>query len=127
MAPLLAVKDPHVEFTTRDGRVKAVNGVTLRSLVRLLPKARTQIVGEVWLRGMKLYQLPEDDVQNLRGSLVAMIFQEPMMAAAAILSLRGQRGHATAGMARCLPLETLPTTAEAMNRLHSKGGKDGAV
>ena len=123
MAPLLAVKDPHVEFTTRDGRVKAVNGVTLRSLVRLLPKARTQIVGEVWLKGMKLYQLPEDDVQNLRGSLV----EEPMMAAAAILSLRGQRGHATAGMARCLPLETLPTTAEAMNPLHSKGGKDGAV
>ena len=84
-------------------------------------------MGEIWLRGMKLYQLPEDDVQNVRGSLVAMIFQEPMMAATEILSLRGQRGHATAGMACCLLLETLPTTAEAVNPLHSKGGKDGAV
>lgn len=69
MAPLLEVKDLQVEFTTRDGIVKAVNGitfsleagrvltilgesgsgksVTLRSLVRLLPKVRTQISGEV--------------------------------------------------------------------------------
>jgi hypothetical protein len=30
-------------------------------------------------------------------------------------------------MAGCLLLETLPTTAEAMNPLHFKGGKDGAV
>ena len=65
MASLLTVKDLHVEFTTRDGIVKAVNGitfsleagrvltilgesgsgksVTLRSLVRLLPKVRTHI------------------------------------------------------------------------------------
>lgn len=102
VTPLLAVKDLHVEFTTRDGVVKAVNGVTfalergkvltilgesgsgksvtLRSLVRLLPKARTRIAGEVWLQGMNLYELPEREVQNMRGSLVAMIFQEPMTA-----------------------------------------------
>jgi len=102
VAPLLAVKDLHVEFTTRDGVVQAVNGlnltlergrvltilgesgsgksVTLRSLVRLLPRARTRIAGEVWLDGMNLYELPEKEVQNLRGSFVAMIFQEPMTA-----------------------------------------------
>jgi len=102
MTPLLEVKDLHVEFVTRDGIVKAVNGlsfglepgkvltilgesgsgksVTLRSLVRLLPSARTRMAGEVWLKGMNLYELPENEVQNLRGSLVAMIFQEPMTA-----------------------------------------------
>lgn len=102
MTPLLEVKDLHVEFVTRDGTVKAVNGlsfalepgqvltilgesgsgksVTLRSLVRLLPRARTRMAGEVWLKGMNLYELPEAEVQNLRGSLVAMIFQEPMTA-----------------------------------------------
>jgi peptide/nickel transport system ATP-binding protein len=102
MAPLVAVKDLQVEFTTRDGIVKAVNGitfnlepgrvltilgesgsgksVTLRSLVRLLPKVRTRISGEVWLKGMNLYELAESDVQDMRGGLVAMIFQEPMTA-----------------------------------------------
>jgi peptide/nickel transport system ATP-binding protein len=102
MAPLLEVKDLRVEFTTRDGLVKAVNGltfsleqgrvltilgesgsgksVTLRALVRLLPKARTRISGEVWLKGLNLYELSEGEVQDLRGSLIAMIFQEPMTA-----------------------------------------------
>jgi peptide/nickel transport system ATP-binding protein len=102
MAPLLDVKDLHVEFMTRDGVVKAVNGitfalergkvltilgesgsgksVTLRSLVRLLPRVRTRLSGEVILKGMNLYELSEGEVQNLRGSLVAMIFQEPMTA-----------------------------------------------
>jgi peptide/nickel transport system ATP-binding protein len=102
MAPLVAVNDLHVEFTTRDGIVKAVNGisfslepgrvltilgesgsgksVTLRSLVRLLPKVRTRISGEVLLKGMDLYELPEHEVQDIRGGLVSMIFQEPMTA-----------------------------------------------
>jgi peptide/nickel transport system ATP-binding protein len=102
MAPLLVVKDLHVAFTTRDGIVQAVNGVTLtlepgkvlailgesgsgksvtlRSLVRLLPTRRTTITGTIALKGNDLYALPEKEMQNLRGSLVSMIFQEPMTA-----------------------------------------------
>ena len=102
MPPLLTVKDVYVEFLTRDGIVQAVNGVTftlergrvlallgesgsgksvtLRTLVKLLPKVRTRVSGTVELKGMKLYELPEREVQNLRGSLVAMVFQEPMTA-----------------------------------------------
>ena len=102
MAALLTVKDLQVEFHTRDGVVRAVNGVTfslergkvlallgesgsrksvtMRSLVRLLPKARTRMTGEITLKGQSLYALSEGEVQNLRGSLVAMVFQEPMTA-----------------------------------------------
>jgi len=102
MTPLLTVKDLQVEFHTRDGVVKAVNGVTfslergkvlallgesgsgksvtMRSLVRLLPKARTHMAGEITLKGQSLYALSEGEMQNLRGSLVAMVFQEPMTA-----------------------------------------------
>ena len=54
--------------------------VTLRSLVRLLPKVRTRISGEILLKGMDLYELPEHEVQDIRGGLVSMIFQEPMTA-----------------------------------------------
>jgi peptide/nickel transport system ATP-binding protein len=102
MASLLAVKDLSVAFHTRDGVVQAVNGVTfalergkvlallgesgsgksvtMRALVRLLPKARTQIAGEVTLKGQNLYALSAAEMHNLRGSLVAMVFQEPMTA-----------------------------------------------
>jgi peptide/nickel transport system ATP-binding protein len=112
MIPLLAVKDLHVQFVTRDGIVQAVNGVsftlergrvlailgesgsgksvTLRSLVRLLPKTRTRMSGEIILKGSNLYQLSEAEVQNLRGSLVAMIFQEPMSALDPVYSVGEQ-------------------------------------
>jgi peptide/nickel transport system ATP-binding protein len=102
MAPLVEVNDLHVEFSTRDGIVKAVNGitfsldsgrvlsilgesgsgksVTLRALVRLLPKVRTRITGEVWLKGMNLYELSAHEVQDIRGGLVSMVFQEPITA-----------------------------------------------
>src|SRR5919108_2222794 len=117
MAPLVEVKDLHVEFTTRDGTVKAVNGitfsleagrvltilgesgsgksVTLRSLVRLLPKVRTQISGEVVLKGVDLYELPEHEVQDIRGGLVSMIFQEPMTALDPVYTVN-ERRYATA-------------------------------
>jgi peptide/nickel transport system ATP-binding protein len=112
MTPLLAVKDLQVEFVTRDGIVKAVNGVsftlergkvltilgesgsgksvTMRSLVRLLPSVRTRINGEIILKGRNLYALSEAEVQNLRGSLVAMIFQEPMTALDPVYTVGGQ-------------------------------------
>jgi peptide/nickel transport system ATP-binding protein len=102
MPPLVVVRDLQVEFVTREGIVKAVNGVsftlepgkvltilgesgsgksvTMRSLVRLLPTVRTRIRGEITLKGRNVYDLSETEMQNLRGSLVAMIFQEPMTA-----------------------------------------------
>jgi peptide/nickel transport system ATP-binding protein len=102
MAPLLIVEDLSVAFHTRDGVVQAVNGVTfalergkvlallgesgsgksvtMRALVRLLPKARTQMAGEVTLKGQSLSALSAAEMHNLRGSLVAMVFQEPMTA-----------------------------------------------
>src|SRR5713101_4425953 len=115
MASLLTVKDLQVEFHTRDGVVKAVNGVTfslergkvlallgesgsgksvtMRSLVRLLPKARTRMAGEITLKGQSLYTLSEGEVQNLRGSLVAMVFQEPMTALDPVYTVGEQIGR----------------------------------
>src|SRR5467141_960932 len=150
MAPLLTVKDLHVEFHTRDGVVKAVNSVTfslergkvlailgesgsgksvtLRSLVRLLPKARTRMTGDITLKGQNLYALSDGEVQNLRGSLVAMIFQEPMTALDPVYTVGEQIGETVrrhtgcdrrTARARALELLELVRVPSAARRLDS--------
>src|SRR5659263_701194 len=101
MAALLEVKDLKTYFTTRDGVVKAVDGVsftlqegktlaivgesgsgksvTALSLMRLIPDPPGKIVGgEVLLRGDSVLEMNEEHVRSLRGDRIAMIFQDPM-------------------------------------------------
>lgn len=98
--PLLEISDLYVSFSG-DARVThAVQGVglsldraktlglvgesgcgksvTALSIMRLLPKESAHIDGQIRLEGRGLLQLPEREMQDLRGNRVAMIFQEPM-------------------------------------------------
>jgi peptide/nickel transport system ATP-binding protein len=101
-APLVEVEDLTVSFVTREATVHAVNGasfsvrpgevlcilgesgsgksVTLRALMRLLPAARTRITGRMQVEGRDVLALSNRELSDLRGGLVAMIFQEPMTA-----------------------------------------------
>ncbi len=100
--PFLEVRDLHTTFDMATGTVQAVNGVsfslekgrvyallgesgsgksvTLRSVLRVLPKRRTHVSGEVWLEGVDLLKLSESEMRNVRGRRVSMIFQEPIAA-----------------------------------------------
>jgi peptide/nickel transport system ATP-binding protein len=102
MMSLLSVRDLCVEFATRDGVVRAVNAVsfelspgqvlallgesgsgksvTLRAILGLHPPGRTRVSGEVRLKGHDVNQLDERARRELRGGVVAMVFQEPMTA-----------------------------------------------
>ena len=97
--PLLEVRDLHVRFVSRERTIHAVNGVsfnlergevlgilgesgsgksvTLRSIQRLLPPRRAIVSGSITLDGEDVLTLPSKRVAQLRGTDVAMIFQEP--------------------------------------------------
>jgi peptide/nickel transport system ATP-binding protein len=54
--------------------------VTLRALMRLLPKKHTQIAGSVRVLGRDILALTDDELAAFRGQTVSMIFQEPALA-----------------------------------------------
>jgi ABC-type dipeptide/oligopeptide/nickel transport system ATPase component len=54
--------------------------VTLRALMRLLPKKRTQISGSVDVLGRDVLALDDEELSAFRGQTVSMIFQEPALA-----------------------------------------------
>ena len=98
---LLEVTDLRTHFFTREGVVRAVDGVsfslekgktlgivgesgcgksvTALSVMGLIPKPPAKIVsGSVVYEGQDLTKLPENKLEDLRGREIAMIFQDPM-------------------------------------------------
>jgi peptide/nickel transport system ATP-binding protein len=80
-----AVND--LSLTLGDGEVLGLLGesgsgksVTLRALMRLLPKKRTEISGSVKVMGRDVLALTEEGLSAFRGQTVSMIFQEPALA-----------------------------------------------
>jgi len=101
MAPLLEVKNLSTHFFTDDGLIRAVDrisydihegetvglvgesgcgkSVSALSLLRLIPNPPGKIVGgEILFEGRDLLKLTEDEMCEVRGNKMAMIFQEPM-------------------------------------------------
>src|SRR6187431_3415463 len=54
--------------------------VTLRALMRLLPRKRTQISGSIQVLGRDVLALDDEELSAFRGQTVSMIFQEPALA-----------------------------------------------
>jgi oligopeptide/dipeptide ABC transporter ATP-binding protein len=98
---LLEVNDLRTHFFTREGVVRAVDGisfsvekgktlgivgesgcgksVTALSIMGLIPRPPAKIVsGQVLFEGRDLTKLSEHELEDVRGREVAMIFQDPM-------------------------------------------------
>ena len=97
--PLLEVRDLRVHFPTPDGVVKAVDGlsftvhrgetfgivgesgsgksVTCLTALGLVNRRAARIEGEVRFMGSNLLELSGDEIRNVRGKDLAMIFQDP--------------------------------------------------
>ena len=99
---ILDVRDLHVEFPLARGLVRAVDGASfdlrrgealglvgesgsgktmaLRALVGLLPRQARLAGGEILFEGADLARVSAEDLRQVRGHDIAMIFQEPLTA-----------------------------------------------
>jgi peptide/nickel transport system ATP-binding protein len=68
--------------------------VTALSIMGLLPAANSRVTGEVRLEGRELLKLPEEQMRNVRGNQISMIFQEPMTSLNPVLTLGFQIAEA---------------------------------
>ena len=100
MAPLLEIKDLHTEIRLRRSTVHAIGGVNLTvdpgeclgivgesgcgktmtalSVMRLLPNGGHITGGSITLDGQNTTHFDDEAMQDIRGNLVGMIFQDPM-------------------------------------------------
>jgi peptide/nickel transport system ATP-binding protein len=113
MSALLEVDDLGTWFYTRQGIVKAVDGVdfkvtsgetlaivgesgcgksmTALSLMRLVPEPPGRIVsGSIRLGGRDLLTLSDEEMRKVRGNEISMIFQEPMTSLNPVMTIGKQ-------------------------------------
>jgi oligopeptide transport system ATP-binding protein len=111
--PILEVKNLTTRFYTRDGVVKAVNGISysanrgevtaivgesgsgksvgVLSALRLIPEPPGKIEsGESLLEGVDLLKLSKEALRKKRGNTIAMVFQDPMTSLNPVLTIGRQ-------------------------------------
>ena len=109
----LEIKDLVVEYTSGKDIVQAVNGVSLslkrgetlglvgetgagkttiaKTILRILPEPPARVKGgEIKLDGIDLLNIPEQEMQKIRGGKISMIFQDPMTALNPVMSVGKQ-------------------------------------
>ncbi len=110
---MLEVSNLQTIFTTEDGVVQAVNGISYSlqrgealgivgesgcgksvgalSLMRLIPEPPGKIVaGEVLFQGRDVLRMDIKDLRSLRGNQIAMIFQDPLTSLNPVLTIGRQ-------------------------------------
>ena len=115
--PVLSIRDLAVQFTTDDGVVRAVDGITYdvfpgetlgivgesgsgksvstMSILGLIPQPPGKIVrGEAMFNGRDLLKLSKKELRRVRGNAMAIVFQDPMTSLNPVLKVGFQLGEA---------------------------------
>ena len=147
MSDLLRIEDLHTQFHVHGGTVKAVDGVDLTiparatvglvgesgsgksitalSIMRLLEKNGGITGGHVWFHDRDLVALPDEEMQEIRGNDISMIFQEPMTALNPVFTVGDQIAEAVrlhqkvdreAGMNRAIEMLRLVGISDPQRR-----------
>lgn len=101
MEDLLKIENLRLYFDTEEGTVKAIEDVniavgkgeivgivgetgsgksiTAMSILKLIPTPPARYLsGKIWFEGQEISKFSEDEMTNIRGKKISMIFQEPM-------------------------------------------------
>ena len=113
MPPLLEINNLYTQFFTSAGTVRAVDGISYAveegetvaivgesgcgksvsalSILRLIPDPPGRIVeGSIHFMGRDLIQVSDEEIRNVRGREIAMVFQEPMTSLNPVLTIGRQ-------------------------------------
>lgn len=130
---ILSVKNLRVSFWTNNGTVKAVRGVsfdlyrgrtlaivgesgsgksqTSRAIMGILAPNKIVEEGEILYDGRDILRLKEEDLCSIRGSRIAMIFQDPMSSLNPIMKVGKQ-------ITEAMMLKKKSTIEMAKHRVH---------
>ena len=109
---LLEIKDLTIHFPTEEGDVRAVNGISLSveegktlglvgetgagktttalGILRLVPEPGVIETGSIIYKGKDVLQMSDQEVREIRGNEISMIFQDPMTALNPVLTVGDQ-------------------------------------
>ena len=113
--PLLQIADLHIEFQTTNGRLRALNGVSLAiepgeifgvvgetgcgktitglSVMGLLPRSAHVPRGQILFDGIDILQQSDRAMRAIRGRRIAMIFQDPAASLNPVFTIGYQMGR----------------------------------
>ena len=139
MSAFLDVDELAVSFPTEDGVVKAVAGssfsvaqgrtlaivgesgsgksVTAQAIMGLLNRDTADISGRIVLDGTDLLGLRDDEVRRMRGSAMAMIFQDPLSSLHPFYRIGDQLAEAVRAHNRVSKSEARARAVDALHRV----------
>ncbi len=139
MPPVLQVRDLSVEYRLKEGTVEAVRGVSLElqagqvtalvgesgagktsvglSLLRILPRPGQVTGGQILLDGQDLSDLTDNQLRELRGDTISMIFQDPVAGLNPILEVGKQVEEVIASHRRVSKKEAREMALEALTKM----------
>ena len=135
--PVLTIRNLHTEFATSAGVVRAVDGISYdveagetvaivgesgsgksvgaMSILRLIPDPPGRITqGEVLLNGRDLLRLSDEDMRQVRGGEIGMVFQEPMTSLNPVLTIGRQITETIEQHRQVKPAEAMRRASELL-------------
>ncbi len=139
MKNILEIQNLKTYYQSRNGEVKAVDGVDMAikynesfgvigesgsgkstlslSILRLVPSPGKIVDGRILFKGEDIVKMSDDEIRKIRGGKIAMVFQDPMSSLNPVLTIGYQLREAIILHQECGESEVEPRMIEALKRV----------